>query len=280
MRLKLADFTKKLPASIDDIIPFSRTVRIRSQPNETATTAQPPARNARIVGTEPPSSATHVAKKSRRPAPIAAKVAETPVAAANSKTSTAHRPNHYRENEMHIQMLSRPLYDQIFGRQPSSPDDAATLDATTAERFRQNLRKHGIRPGESERLPEIDARLRLPPLEGRTLEQHFERIADQQARPYRMLAERMAGLSRVPAMPTEWRLQSGWTHYCPTSGVAAAVPFPPDAVLVFDIENCVREGAAPTIACALGDRGWYSWVSECGRQMSVIVFQSLIYLFY
>lgn len=72
----------------------------------------------------------------------------------------------------------------------------------------------------------------------------------------------LAAIRQPPAPPTAWRLQPGWTHYCPRTGHASAVPYPADAALVFDIENCVAEGAAPTLACALGPSGWYSWASE------------------
>lgn len=239
MRLKLPDLTKAPSAAFDDIIPFSRTVIIRRQ-----TTAKPKAANppGRIVSTaKDPTPSAKPPPKHPTPPPI-----------------DPSRPD-YRENEMQIQMLSRSLYQQIFGtgRSPS----VGCLDAETAQRYRQSLQSHGIQPGDSATLPDIGDRLKLPPLQGGTLETHFERIARAQVQPYQGLAERLAAHT-LPPMPSEWRLQPGWTHYCPNTGRATAVPFPTDTALVFDIENCVREGAAPTLACACGPTGWYSWVSE------------------
>lgn len=103
--------------------------------------------------------------------------------------------------------------------------------------------------------------LRLPPLHGDNIEEHFRHIANEQSEPYRLLIEELVKY-KAPPMPARWELKPGWTHYCPHTKTATAVPFPDDQALVFDIENCVKEGAAPTIACALGLRGWYSWVSE------------------
>lgn len=244
MRLKLPNLSKST-AALDDILPFSRTVIIRRPPKPAA----PP--NCPIVSCAPPSVPTPPKPPRKPPGPP-----PPPIDAA--------RPE-YRENEMHIQMLSRSLYAQIFGSS-APPNGAASLDAATAERFRDNLQRHGIRPGDSAPVADISERLRLPRLHGRTLEAHFERIADQQARPYRRLAERLAAMP-VPAMPAVWRLQAGWTHYCARTGAATAVPYPDDDGLVFDIENCVREGAAPTLACALGESGWYSWVSQPIRRL-------------
>lgn len=256
MRLKLANLRKTTTSSaFDEILPFSRTVRIRNETSNNGGSKQN--RKLRIVSEQPP--------KPPDPAPPTSSPPSPP---PNARRRDPDQPDH-RTNEMHIQMLSRPLYQQIFPRKPT-----AQLDATTAKRLRDALQSHGLQPGgpaaSSAGPAPGDAeitdlkRLRLPPLLGGSLESHFERIADDQVRPYRTLANELAALDadRI-AMPAEWLLQPGWTHYCPHSGQATAVPFPADAALVFDIENCVREGAAPTLACALGASGWYSWVSCC-----------------
>lgn len=256
MRLKLANLSKTSNITYDEILPFSRTVRISrnksaSSAADSIKTRQGANKNThRIVSTEPTTS-----KPPKHPPKLHD---------ACNRIDPA-RPE-YRENEMQIQMLSRPLYQQIFGISVRSDKPPKQLDPQTANRLRDALQSHGLRPGAGAtagQLPDIDSRLRLPPLHGRSLETHFERIADEQLRPYRLLAERLVVLEtdQIPP-PDEWRLQAGWTHYCAQSGRATAVPFPADDALVFDIENCVREGAAPTLACALGVSGWYSWVSK------------------
>lgn len=100
----------------------------------------------------------------------------------------------------------------------------------------------------------------MPPLHGSTIEEHFHQISTEQVQPYRSLIETLVKIE-VPAMPTQWMSTTGWTHYCPKSGCGKAVPHPADDAFVFDIEVCVPEGSAPTMACALGPSGWYSWTS-------------------
>lgn len=126
-------------------------------------------------------------------------------------------------------------------------------------RFKENLLQHGINAGDSFRQPDID-KLRLPPLLGANIEEHFMHIGREQSDPYRQLVDQLVTLV-APAMPDQWQLTAGWTHYCRATNQARSVPVPDDQAIVFDIENCVQEGAAPTMACALGRSGWYSWCS-------------------
>lgn len=55
-------------------------------------------------------------------------------------------------------------------------------------------------------------------------------------------------------------MEEGWTRY-DQAGNATSVEYPEDTALIFDIEVCMQEGAAPTIACAVGSNYWYSWTS-------------------
>lgn len=81
--------------------------------------------------------------------------------------------------------------------------------------------------------------------------------------PYRtLIADLLSHYITIPIMPKIWNCEKGWTHYHPESGKPRSVPFPSDDALVFDVEVCMQEGSAPTLACALGKSGWYSWTSE------------------
>lgn len=126
-------------------------------------------------------------------------------------------------------------------------------------RLKENLRQHGINAGESFRMPDI-SKLKLPKLFGANIEEHFHHISQQQSEPYKHLITQLVGCV-APRMPAQWQLTAGWTHYSSDNQTIRSVPFPEDEAIVFDIENCVKEGAAPTMACALGRSGWYSWVS-------------------
>lgn len=108
-------------------------------------------------------------------------------------------------------------------------------------------------------MPDI-TKLKLPQLSGANIEEHFLHISQQQSDPYKKLINELVDLV-VPELPANWQLKPGWTHYCHRSNTTKSVPYPEDRAIVFDIENCVKEGAAPTLACALGASGWYAWVS-------------------
>lgn len=100
----------------------------------------------------------------------------------------------------------------------------------------------------------------MPPLSGTNIQEHFYEIAKQQSEPYRRLVDSFIKTD-IPLMPKTWKMVEGWTRY-DRNGVAISVPYPDDNALVFDIEVCMREGSAPTLACAVGENYWYSWTSK------------------
>lgn len=65
----------------------------------------------------------------------------------------------------------------------------------------------------------------------------------------------------LPPRPCEYSRQPGWTRYRP-DGSMESVPCPQEPVYIFDIETCVTEGPYPTLAVAVSDQAWYSWVSQ------------------
>lgn len=125
--------------------------------------------------------------------------------------------------------------------------------------LKKNLKHHGIKLDETPCVDDV-SNLRLPPLNGANIEEHFHNISTEQLEPYHNLINKIIS-TPIPPMPDEWKFTLGWTHYCPISGIAKSVSHPLDNVFVFDIEVCMREGSAPTIACAVGPGGWYSWTS-------------------
>lgn len=111
-------------------------------------------------------------------------------------------------------------------------------------------------------MPDVD--IKLPPLRGATLIEHFHEIAQEQLLPYKQLIESLV-LTEILPMPKTWKMIEGWTRY-DRDGNAVSVPYPDDKALIFDIEVCMREGNAPTMACAVGPTHWYSW---CSRSLTV-----------
>lgn len=107
-------------------------------------------------------------------------------------------------------------------------------------------------------LPDVD--IKLPPLKGANIIEHFHEIAHEQVKPYKELIECLAN-AELAEMPKTWKMTEGWTRY-DHDGNAIAVPYPDEKALIFDIEVCMREGSAPTMACAVGPQHWYSWCSK------------------
>lgn len=120
------------------------------------------------------------------------------------------------------------------------------------------MRSHGIKIGETPLLPDVD--IKLPPLKGTNIVEHFNEIASEQLAPYKQLIDSLSN-AQIPPTPKEWLMTEGWTRY-DRNGNAVAVPYPEEKALVFDIEVCMREGSAPTMACAVGENYWYSWTCK------------------
>jgi len=105
--------------------------------------------------------------------------------------------------------------------------------------------------------PPID--LRLPPLQGNTLDEHFYQIGKDLAEPYLAMATSFAKVD-LPEAPQTWLKQSGWTRYG-KDGFVSRVDGPLETSLVFDCETLYKESPFPVMACAASTEAWYGWVS-------------------
>ncbi|XP_061402848.1 DNA polymerase subunit gamma-1, mitochondrial [Musca vetustissima] len=166
-------------------------------------------------------------------------------------------PNEYYENVVKIQMLPRTLHQQIFPN--SQRDEASNIPHTKSALIRQDLQRHGIDIESTEALEDVD--LKLPPLKGRNIEEHFMEIGREQVKPYKDLLQPLLSIPTLPRKPEKWSLQEGWTIYDPGTGDARSIEHPLEDGLVFDVEVCMSEGPMPTLATAVSAKHWYSWVS-------------------
>nr|XP_051690182.1 DNA polymerase subunit gamma-1 isoform X2 [Oryctolagus cuniculus] len=157
-----------------------------------------------------------------------------------------------RYNALHIQMLSRGLHEQIFGRGGEMPEEAAV------RRSVQHLQEHGLWGQPATPLPDVE--LRLPRLYGDNLDQHFRLLAQKQSLPYLEAADSLLR-AQLPPQPTSWAWAEGWTRYGP-EGEPVPVAVPEERALVFDVEVCLAEGTCPTLAVAISPSAWYSWCSR------------------
>ncbi|XP_025856865.1 DNA polymerase subunit gamma-1 isoform X2 [Vulpes vulpes] len=157
-----------------------------------------------------------------------------------------------RHNPLHIQMLSRGLHEQIFGSGGETPGEAAV------HRSIEHLQRHGLWGQPATPLPDVE--LRLPPLYGGSLDQHFRLLAQKQSLPYLEAANSLLQ-AQPPPRPPSWAWVEGWTRYGP-AGEAVPVAIPEERALVFDVEVCLAEGTCPTLAVAISPSAWYSWCSR------------------
>ena len=152
-----------------------------------------------------------------------------------------------------IQMLSKHLHKQIFGKAAAQPWNAAST-----ERACKELDRHGLK---SKNIPTLeDVKLDLPSLHGDNVDDHFRWIANEQVGPYMKLINEMLAV-KLPPTPTQWSMKEGWTRY-EEDGSCIHLPYPSEECLVLDVEVCVQEGPAPTLAVAVSPTHWYSWVSH------------------
>lgn len=171
----------------------------------------------------------------------------------NTSCSSDDPTNPQRMSLLNIQMLSKPLHQQIFGgREPA-------IKKTAIDRCRKHLKSQGLWGKKGSTLPDID--INLPHLMGENIDAHFRNIAEMQSRPYLDLAVELMR-TPLPPMPKEWSFTPGWTKYDPNTGEANSVDYPEDAGLIFDVEVCTMESPRPILATAASQRHWYSWVSK------------------
>ncbi|XP_015431348.1 PREDICTED: LOW QUALITY PROTEIN: DNA polymerase subunit gamma-1, mitochondrial [Dufourea novaeangliae] len=160
--------------------------------------------------------------------------------------------NDIRVNEINMQMLSTSLHTQIF----KNDYKQERLSSAEIKSIKHNLSLYGIQTKDASRLPNVD--IKLPPLEGNDIEQHFYNIGEAQVKPYVTIIKET--LKSIPKMPDHWMLKEGWTRYTP-DGVES-VDYPLEDGIIFDVEVCMKEGPLPTIATAVTNRAWYGWVSK------------------
>ncbi|XP_030376769.1 DNA polymerase subunit gamma-1, mitochondrial isoform X2 [Scaptodrosophila lebanonensis] len=190
-------------------------------------------------------------KPSKQNAASTKQQARGPVPPKSTLTSTE-----YAENLVKVQMISKNLHSQIF---PQAPRHYTEEQVAAAKLYNAELLQHGIDITSTEPMPDVE--LKLPPLRGRNIEEHFYAIAKDQVEPYEELLLPLVECAQLPAKPKRWAFYAGWTAYDPVDGTATPVAQPLEQGLVFDVEVCVREGSAPILATAVSTERWYCWVS-------------------
>lgn len=180
-----------------------------------------------------------------------------PARLVTTSSSSSDSPPNRRLNPLGIQMLSKPLHDQMFLQSPDERQSPTPM-GPKVEQSVQHLKSQGLWGKECSTMADLD--MQLPQMLGGNLDDHFRSIASTQSKVYLDLAKQLAQTKLCP-MPSKWSSETGWTRYDPITGCCESVECPADAVLVLDVETCVTEGQRPILAVAVSPSAWYSWTS-------------------
>ncbi|KAH7001960.1 DNA polymerase family A-domain-containing protein [Ilyonectria destructans] len=160
-------------------------------------------------------------------------------------------PSQARHSEIGVQQLSSHVFEQIFpdGNKPAPPE--------LVELAKDHLRRHDLLGKNTDKSDPIA--FDLPPLQGRTLDEHFHRLGMDSAEPYLSFAKEFAQVN-PPPKPQKWVRRSGWTKYYP-DGRTEQVDAPDETMLCFDTEVMWKENPFAVMACASSPTAWYAWLS-------------------
>ncbi|PGH11868.1 hypothetical protein AJ80_06933 [Polytolypa hystricis UAMH7299] len=160
-------------------------------------------------------------------------------------------PSTARFNEIGVQQLSDHVHSQIFLNKsvPPNPDLVAFA--------KDHLSRHDLLgKGQDATTP---IAFDLPPLLGKTLDEHFYKLGMDASEPYLDFAKSYARID-LPRTPLKWIRRSGWTKYN-SDGTTEIVDAPNEEMLTFDTEVLYREGPFAVMACAASPTAWYAWLS-------------------
>ncbi|CAK7224106.1 DNA-directed DNA polymerase gamma mip1 [Sporothrix eucalyptigena] len=169
----------------------------------------------------------------------------------NGERKTLALSSKARHNEIGIQHVSDHIFHQVFpqGSKPPSPE--------LVELARDHLRRQDLLGKNTDNSEPIA--FNLPPLQGKTLDEHFFKLGTDAAEPFLSYAKEFARANTQPK-PRKWVRRSGWTKYYP-DGRTEAVDAPDEKMLVFDTEVMWKESPFAVMACAASPTAWYAWLS-------------------
>ncbi|KAI1104211.1 DNA polymerase family A [Jackrogersella minutella] len=183
--------------------------------------------------------------------------AATAIAQPDNESSSLPQPrslaisSESRSNEIGVQQVSAHIYKQIFpqGGDPP-PKELVNLS-------KDHLRRHDLLGKHTDNIPPIA--FDVPPLQGRTLDEHFHKLGMDCAEPFLSRAKEFAR-QNVPPRPRKWVRRSGWTKYYP-DGKSEIVDSPDGDMLCFDVEVMWKQSSYAVMACAMSPTAWYAWLS-------------------
>ena len=169
----------------------------------------------------------------------------------SKRAQSLARESQARFNEIGVQQLSSTVHPQVF------PERATVPRPELVQLSKDHLRRHALLGKNDDNTPAIG--VDVPLLQGKTLDEHFQRLGMDGSEPYLTFAKSFARAS-PPRQPRKWVRRSGWTKYnsdMTTEEVAA----PDESMLSFDVEVMWKESNFAVMACAASPTAWYAWLS-------------------
>lgn len=156
-----------------------------------------------------------------------------------------------------MQQLPKHIHKQLFPNEPVPPPP------DLVELSRDHLERHQLLGKISDTSEPIA--FDLPPLEGKSMDEHFYRLGQESSEPYLSHAIEFAELD-LPPQPKTWVRRAGWTKYTrknkSSKVVDEEVENPGDEkMLVFDVEVLYKISPFAVMACAASPTAWYVWIS-------------------
>lgn len=169
-----------------------------------------------------------------------------------ASTSSLLQPTEARFNEIQVQQLSKHLYDQLF------PNGSTTQPSPQlVELARNHLRQHELLGKNTDNSAPVA--FDLPPLAGKTLDEHFHKLGVDSGEPFLTHAKAFSRAS-LPPKPRTWLHRSGWTKYT-AGGIIEEGVAPEGNMMCFDTEVMWKESPFAVMACAATPDAWYAWLS-------------------
>ena len=162
-------------------------------------------------------------------------------------------------NEQGYPVLEDDLHKKLFGNASRPAPKSSTL-----ERSRRLLSRFDIPVPVDYPDNLYDGDLPFPPMEGSSIEEHFESMASEFIDQYVQAAEKLAK-AELPVVPgyDDFVFQPGWTRYTKQGNnwVTESVPHPLENAFTYDTETFVVNGAFPVIGTCLSTEAAYVWLA-------------------
>ncbi|KAJ1311778.1 hypothetical protein OPQ81_010245 [Rhizoctonia solani] len=165
-------------------------------------------------------------------------------------------PSYKLINQVGVQMLSPKLHSQVFPGKPlAEPSSKVTHVSKT------HLKAHELNTELASRLPE--SAFDLPPLRGKSIDEHFYNIGSHMAMPWLKIASDFASTTQeeLPPKPEQFIHHPGWTRYDPDGSFKHVEDLGSESAICFDVETLPEYSPFAVMACAVSKSAWYVWIS-------------------